>query len=96
MKCPECEKQGLKSIVFEGPSWSTCVFSEPYYGENGIYHRPDHNKTSTNYRCSNGHLFEVECGAPKPCDFCGETTHATKNCPHAVDLKAAHEYQMTR
>ncbi len=31
-----------------------------------------------------------------PCDFCGETSHTTENCPHAVDLKAAHEYQMTR
>jgi hypothetical protein len=31
-----------------------------------------------------------------PCDFCGETSHSSENCPHAVDLKDAHEYQMTR
>jgi hypothetical protein len=31
-----------------------------------------------------------------PCYFCGETSHMTTDCPHAVDLKAAHEYQTTR
>jgi hypothetical protein len=88
MKCPECEKHGLKYTTCD----LTPFLARPYYND----HRPDHNKTSTNYRCSNGHLFEVEYGAPKPCDFCGEISHPTDNCPHAVDLKAAHEYQMTR
>jgi hypothetical protein len=62
MKCPECEKLGLKSVVYEGTAFSTCVYSQPYYDENGIYYRPDNNKTTTEYKCSNGHSFKIEHG----------------------------------
>jgi len=41
-------------------------------------------------------LPELSIIDDKPCDFCGETTHTTENCPHAVDLKAAHIFQETR
>ena len=48
------------------------------------------------FQCNYGHYFKVERKDQNTCDFCGETSHLTENCPHAVDLKAAHEYQTMR
>ena len=55
MRCKECEKQGLKSKVYPGTSWCTCLAWQPYYDEDGKYHNKNPNTTTTTYRCSNGH-----------------------------------------
>ena len=57
MKCPECEKLGLKSKIFVGASSSTLLAAMPYYDEEGNYHYNDLNTTSTSYTCSNGHSW---------------------------------------
>ncbi len=58
MKCPECVKEGKKSVVVEGGSRSTLVHCAPYYDEDGNYHYHDRNVTTTSMSCSNGHRWE--------------------------------------
>ena len=69
MLCPECKKNGQKSKVYPGPSFTTATYYPPFYDEEGRFHRHDGNTTVTNYECSNGHNFEAASG-PIPC-FCG-------------------------
>lgn len=57
MFCLQCQKEGLKSYVFEGVSNSTLVYYQPYYDENGNYHHNNNNKITTSYTCSNGHSW---------------------------------------
>ena len=60
MKCPECVKEGKKSRVMPGISTRTCMYAPPgYYNEDGEWvNIPDPNKTTTQYRCSEGHDFQ--------------------------------------
>ena len=68
MFCPQCKEANLKSSVFPGMSWSTCMGSFPYYDEQGRHHYHDNNTTTTNYTCSNGHKWTENT---KPSCWCG-------------------------
>lgn len=72
MKCPKCVKAGKKSIVYEGGTVSTLMYSPPFYDEDGEYHAHDNNSHTTSYSCSNGHQWTEtptnKCPNPK-CDF---------------------------
>lgn len=57
MICPECEKLGLKSMVFVGSSTITCLMYQHFYDEEGREHFHDPNMTTTHYSCSNGHSW---------------------------------------
>jgi len=57
MKCPVCEKKGLKSTVYPCCSTATLLWNEPYYDEDGKYHDHDPNAVTTDYHCSNGHRW---------------------------------------
>lgn len=72
MFCSECKKQGLKSEIYIGGSFTTNMFVNPFYDEEGKYHIHDINTTATNYVCSNGHKWvELKhCRCPQPnCGF---------------------------
>lgn len=60
-KCPVCQFQGLKSIVYQGGCTATLLGWQPYYDEEGRYHSEDPNTTTCGYRCSNGHHFSTSC-----------------------------------
>jgi hypothetical protein len=59
MKCPECEKEELKSRAYIGTISATQMDVRPYYDEDGNLHVPnDPNTITTEYTCSNGHSFK--------------------------------------
>jgi len=60
MKCPECEKLGLRSKVFVGQATRTLMGYTSYYDEDGKFHNNNPNKTTTSYTCSNGHAWMVK------------------------------------
>lgn len=72
MKCPECVKAGTPSRVFIDGSSSTCMYCQPFYDEEGVYHHHDTNIFTDGYHCSNGHAWKTRrrgrCPA-KGCDF---------------------------
>jgi hypothetical protein len=53
--CPFCRDQGLKSSVYMEGCQTTLLATYAYWDENGTYHYHNPNKTSCQYRCSNGH-----------------------------------------
>lgn len=59
-KCEECLKTGKTSVVYE-PQFRTTTamaISPGYYDEQGQYHPPyNPNKTTYEWRCSNGHRW---------------------------------------
>ena len=57
MKCSACEKEGKRSIVQQGGTFSTLMGVHQYYDEDGKYHCHDPNTHTTSFRCSNGHDF---------------------------------------
>lgn len=57
MKCPQCEKEGKRSRVYVGQSYSTLLGWTPYYDEDGNWINNDPNTTTTSYHCSEGHFF---------------------------------------
>ncbi len=69
MKCPGCIKEGKKSKVFELGSYKTLMGSQTYYDEDGKFHSHDPNQMSTQYRCTNGHMFRQTRKAD--CPTCG-------------------------
>ena len=58
-RCPICKFFGLRSIVYEGGCWTTLLYSQPFYDEDGQYHHEDPNTTTCSYSCSNGHEFST-------------------------------------
>lgn len=68
MKCPTCKDLGVKSRVYPGMSYATCMGWQPYYDEDGQYHSHDPNTTTTDYTCSNGH--EWTNSQVPPCPSC--------------------------
>ncbi len=71
MKCPECIKQGLKSIVAIKEVNKTLNNYLPFYDEEGNYHNHDYNYTYSNMECNNGHLFLTVSNNNKcPADIC--------------------------
>lgn len=58
MKCPRCEKEGLKSYYYlSSGGGSTCAGWIPFFDEDGKYHSHDPNTTQSESHCSNGHKF---------------------------------------
>ena len=57
VRCPECVKAGKRSRVTVGASSSTLLGAPPFYDEEGRYHSPDPNVTTTQYTCSEGHKW---------------------------------------
>ncbi len=72
MKCPECVKEGERSIVHVGATITTCMAGSFYYDEDGHAHSHDPNGHSQVWRCSRGHSgrkqWKTPCGA-KGCDY---------------------------
>ena len=70
MKCPKCVEEGEKSQVYPGLTSVTCMGYQPYYDEEGKFHRHDPNWHSSSFRCSRGHewtrSWKAGCGA---CDY---------------------------
>ena len=60
MRCPTCEKDGVKHRVYGGGSSTTLMAAPPpYWDEDDNYIvPPDPNTITTVYNCSNGHRFE--------------------------------------
>jgi len=57
MKCPECIKEGKRSIVTENGSSSTAMYSAPRWDEDGKRMADNCNTTTTEYSCSSGHIW---------------------------------------
>lgn len=57
MKCPECIKEGKRSIVTEDGCSSTAMYCPPRWDENGKRIVDNVNTTTTEYSCSNGHIW---------------------------------------
>jgi len=80
MKCPKCVELGLKSTLTVGPSMSTAAYSQPFYDEEGRYHKHSSNTTIKKYKCSNGHKFKIKSKPacpqyPKHCNHEGFETY---------------------
>jgi hypothetical protein len=63
MKCPTCEAQGTRSIVYVGPSTTTTLSGQVFYDEDGRFHMHDPNTTTSEYNCSLGHRWSVQAPA---------------------------------
>lgn len=88
--CPKCEKAAWKSCVFEHASSTTCMGgASTFRDEDGKHHIHDPNWTTTTYRCSLNHVFQV--ASKKPCPSCSvdPTPSLDPNCSTltASDLK---------
>jgi hypothetical protein len=58
MKCPVCVEQGQRSKVFSNGSTKTLMGGgEPFWDEDGNYHRHDPNRVTSSFCCSTGHYF---------------------------------------
>ncbi len=69
MRCPTCEKNGVRSKVFMEPGSMTAAYYPPYYDEDGKLHQHDANTGTQTFNCSQGHRWTNRVG-PKPC-WCG-------------------------
>ena len=70
MRCPECETSGTKSKVFPQGGTVTLLGFEPFYDEDGNYHRHDPNTITSGYRCSEGHSWTSRRKAACPHKEC--------------------------
>lgn len=68
MICPKCKELGLKSTLYPGSGFTTAMYCQPYYDEDGKYHHHDGNNSCYSYSCSNGHSMSVT--AAKSCPSC--------------------------
>jgi hypothetical protein len=68
MKCPQCVKEGKRSVVTVGGRFTTAMWSTPFYDEDGKRHNHDRNVITTKYRCSNGHQWSADT---RPTCWCG-------------------------
>jgi hypothetical protein len=57
MFCKECKAENKKSKVYVGSQTTTLLGWFPYYDEDGEFHNHDPNTITTNYSCSNGHIW---------------------------------------
>ena len=69
MKCPECEKQGLKSNVFHGSGSTTDMYCPEFYDEEGKLHHHDMNTITQSFNCSNGHSWVSSYHQPCWCGW---------------------------
>jgi hypothetical protein len=70
MRCPTCEAAGQKSRVYPGMTSTTCMGSQRYWDEEGVYHCHDPNTTSQRFSCSNGHVWGKS--TTYECPGCGQ------------------------
>lgn len=74
MICPKCKNENKKSRVYCYGSFSTLMFSRPFYDEGGIYHHHDGNTYTDTYQCSEGHKIIVTSkGKCESCDWGHDT-----------------------
>jgi len=71
MKCPQCERGGLRSKVYSRGGTMTLMYYPSFYDEDGNYHVHDSNHRDARYTCSNGHKWWVEL-PPLSCPTCGD------------------------
>lgn len=88
MKCPVCLQMGEKSKVFSRWSSSTCMGSQKYWDEDGNLHIHDPNRTTAQYSCSNGHIWNVDSwhGCPS-CQMNHKESLITVIKPEGFELK---------
>ncbi len=72
MKCPECEKENLESIIYKKGNSSTLVNYMPFYDKEGNYHNHDKNIATSDYKCSNGHRFIIKSSGSCWCGWKNE------------------------
>lgn len=70
MKCPQCSKDGLKSIVYVRYNISTALNWNAFYDEEGKYHVHNPNIHTQYYGCSRDHIWSEE--SQGKCPTCGE------------------------
>lgn len=82
MKCPQCVKEGLRSIVRSHGGTVTCMGWSPYYDEDGTFHSHDPNRHANAFSCGNGHQFTqtsyLHCPA---CDYGKDSEEITLREP---------------
>jgi len=69
VQCPACAEQEDESKVFPLGCSATLLSYAPYYDEQGVAHYHDPNATTSSYRCSKGHVWNVK--SYKECPACG-------------------------
>lgn len=57
MRCPFCRVEGKKSFIISGRVYSTLAYYPIMYDEDGKEMPMGENTTTTEYVCSNGHIF---------------------------------------
>lgn len=79
MICPECESQGLKSILRRDDAFfqSAIYRLEYYWDEDGNYHNHDDAPNICFWYCSNGH--KLKSVYYRPCPECGYIAGETKD-----------------
>lgn len=76
MKCPECERLGLRSRVYDsGSVWWMAEDHirhnwNPYWDEDDVYHVHNPNIKNKSYECSNSHKFNTKFSDPCPASTC--------------------------
>jgi hypothetical protein len=70
MICPECKKEGLKSTIMLGGGSSTLMGYNPYFDEEGVYHKHNPNSFCCSWMCSNKHTGTTSIGNPCPAPNC--------------------------
>jgi hypothetical protein len=79
MICPRCKELDQKSTIHGGLGFSTAMYCQPYYDEDGKYHHHDLNNHTWKYVCSNGHdILVVPSNKCESCDFGSEETVTVK------------------
>lgn len=66
MICPTCKDSDQKSTVRHLWSYTTLLWSNPWYDDEGNYHSHDPNRTTSGFRCSNGHEIRIKGRSPCP------------------------------
>jgi hypothetical protein len=71
MKCEKCIQEQKESRVFvPSGGFSTCMGWQDYYDEKGRFHSHDPNTHTSEWSCSNGHIWIVSKKALCPnCDY---------------------------
>ena len=70
MICPRCKILGKRSRVYCYGSFSTLMYSRPFYDEDGSYHYHDINTYTDSYQCSENHKITVTSkGKCESCDW---------------------------
>lgn len=72
MICPECEKAGLESCVYEEEVVHSSSGYQPFWDYKGVYHHHDKWNVEVTYHCDNNHKWTAfrEKSCPN-CDWKG-------------------------